>query len=60
MSTDTILLYAIGVFTLMVIGIFLTTLEFKRLREETSQPESGARRSGRNVAHRGVDATDTA
>lgn len=31
MSTGTILYFAIGVFTLMVIGIVLTGLEFRRM-----------------------------
>ncbi len=35
MSTDTILMYAIGVFVLMAIGIILTTLEFDRLMEKS-------------------------
>jgi len=34
MSTTTILMYAIGVFTLMAIGMFLTMLEFNRLTDE--------------------------
>ena len=37
MSTTTILMYAIGVFALMAIGMFLTMLEFNRLIDEDSQ-----------------------
>ena len=37
MSTDTILLYAVGVFLLMIVGIFLTMLEFNRISDEPSQ-----------------------
>ncbi|MEO8444686.1 MAG: hypothetical protein ABI567_06755 [Gammaproteobacteria bacterium] len=41
MGTQTLLFFAIGVFTLMVIGIALTALEFRRLEDEES------RRAGR-------------
>lgn len=37
MNTQTILFFAIGVFALMVIGIFLTALEFRRM-EKTAPP----------------------
>lgn len=43
MSTDVILLYAVGVFTLMVIGIILTMIEFNNLKEEPSQRKGGGR-----------------
>ena len=37
MSTNTILIYAIGVFVLMAIGMILTMIEFNRLTDEPSQ-----------------------
>ena len=36
MSTELILMFAIGVFVLMNIGIFLTMLEFNRLTDDPS------------------------
>jgi hypothetical protein len=36
MSSSTIFMYAIGVFTLMVIGMILTMIEFNRLTDEPS------------------------
>ncbi len=36
MSTGTILYFAIGVFTLMVIGIVLTGLEFRRMTRDSA------------------------
>lgn len=60
MSTSTILFFAIFVFVLMIIGIYLTSLEFKRLTEEQRalRRSRGQRDSAR--VHRGVEATDTA
>jgi hypothetical protein len=40
MSTETMLYYAIGVFTLMVIGIVLTGLEFRRMTRESMETRS--------------------
>ena len=37
MNTQTILFFAIGVFTLMVIGIVLTAIEFRRM-EKSAPP----------------------
>ena len=37
MNTQTILFFAIGVFALMVIGIVLTGLEFRRIEKEALQ-----------------------
>ena len=37
MSTNMILMYAIGVFVLMGIGMVLTMIEFNRLTDEPSQ-----------------------
>lgn len=37
MSTATIFIYAIGVFTLMVIGMILTMIEFNRMTDDPSQ-----------------------
>ncbi len=37
MSTNMILMYAIGVFALMGIGMILTMIEFNRLTDEPSQ-----------------------
>jgi hypothetical protein len=37
MSTNVILMYAIGVFLLMAIGMILTMIEFNRLTDEPSQ-----------------------
>jgi len=37
MSTNVILIYAIGVFVLMAIGMILTMIEFNRLSDEPSQ-----------------------
>ena len=34
MSTDTILLFAIGVFALMALGMILTMLEFRQIAEQ--------------------------
>ena len=36
MSTNLILIYAISVFTLMIIGIILTMIEFRRLSDDPS------------------------
>ena len=36
MSTDTILIFAIGVFILMAIGIILTMIEFTKISEDPS------------------------
>jgi len=53
MSTETIFLYAMGVFTLMAIGIILTMVEFNKLSDEPSQrkgsgaPEPSSRPSGK-------------
>lgn len=46
MSTGTILYFAIGVFTLMVIGIVLTGLEFRRMTRASEA------RKGRAAADR--------
>jgi hypothetical protein len=43
MSTGTIFYFAIGVFSLMVIGIVLTGVEFRRLMRESSSAKSRAR-----------------
>lgn len=59
MSTNTILYFAIGVFVLMIIGIYLTALEFKRINEGSSVSKN-RRRPEPTRAHRGVEATDTA
>jgi hypothetical protein len=37
MTTQTIALFAIGVFVLMCIGIIMTMIEFNRLTEEPSE-----------------------
>ncbi|MEO7387552.1 MAG: hypothetical protein ABIX37_11500 [Gammaproteobacteria bacterium] len=37
MNTNTILFFAIGVFALMVIGIVLTGLEFRRMEKADRQ-----------------------
>ena len=37
MSTDIILMYAIGVFVLMAIGMILTMIEFNRLTDDPSE-----------------------
>jgi len=42
MSTETILLYAIGVFVLMAIGMVLTMFEFNRINDESSQRQESA------------------
>ena len=60
MSTDTILLYAMGVFALMIVGIYLTMLEFRRLTEEPSKRKGSQRHKDSARVHRGVEATDTA
>lgn len=36
MSTRDLFYYAIGVFTLMMIGVFLTAREFKQMKENSS------------------------
>jgi len=36
MSTNIIFMYAIGVFSLMMIGIILTMIEFKKLTDDSS------------------------
>jgi hypothetical protein len=47
MSTDTILYFAVGVFLLMMIGIFLTMWEFHKLNDaERQERESRSRRPG--------------
>ena len=46
MSTGTIFYFAIGVFSLMVIGIVLTGVEFRRLMRESSSARS---RTGRDI-----------
>lgn len=44
MSTGTILYFAIGVFTLMVMGIVLTGLEFRKMNKlATNQKSQGLR-----------------
>ncbi len=40
MSTGTILYFAIGVFTLMVIGIVLTGLEFRKMTKQATNRKS--------------------
>ena len=40
MSTGTIFYFAIGVFSLMVIGIVLTGLEFRRMTRESSNTKN--------------------
>ena len=45
MSTGTIFYFAIGVFSLMVIGIVLTGLEFRRMTRQSSSSKPG---NGRN------------
>jgi hypothetical protein len=44
MSTGTILYFAIGVFTLMVIGIILTAVEFKDLDKQSRSTKGKASR----------------
>ena len=44
MNTGTIFYFGIGVFSLMVIGIVLTGLEFRRLMKESSSTKDGVRR----------------
>ncbi len=39
MSTTTILYFAVGVFSLMTIGIVLTLREFKKLRDESHRDD---------------------
>lgn len=39
MSTGTIFYFAIGVFTLMVTGIVLTGLEFRKMTRNTGVPK---------------------
>jgi hypothetical protein len=47
MTTETILYFAVGVFLLMMIGIFLTMWEYHKLNEEEKQAsESRSRRAG--------------
>lgn len=58
MSTQTILFFAMGVFALMIVGIFLTMLEFNRLTEEPSQRKGSSR--DRRHKDRVVPANDTA
>ena len=36
MSTSTILIFAMGVFVLMMIGVFLTMIQFKNLSDDPS------------------------
>jgi hypothetical protein len=43
MSTGTIFYFAIGVFSLMVVGIVLTGVEFRRLMRETSSAKTRVR-----------------
>ena len=43
MSTETIFGFAMGVFVLMVVGIFLTMLEFNRLTEDPSKKKGKPR-----------------
>lgn len=45
MSTNTILIYAIGVFALMAIGMILTMVEFNRLTDEPSKRKGAGSRS---------------
>jgi ABC-type long-subunit fatty acid transport system fused permease/ATPase subunit len=40
MTTSTILYFAIGVFSLMVIGIVLTGLEFRRMTKRSTNTKS--------------------
>lgn len=40
MSTGTIFYFAIGVFSLMVIGIVLTGLEFRRMTRQSSSSKT--------------------
>ena len=58
MSTSIIFFFAIGVFFLMVVGIFLTMQEFNRLTDDPSRQKGVVPAPGTN--QRGVDATDTA
>lgn len=47
MTTETILYFAVGVFLLMMIGIFLTMWEFHKLNDaEKQERESRSRRAG--------------
>lgn len=46
MSTGTIFYFAIGVFSLMVIGIVLTGLEFRKMTRESNDNRS---RNGRDT-----------
>jgi hypothetical protein len=45
MTTQTIFYFAIGVFTLMVIGILLTAREFRKMTSE-SAPRTGREHRG--------------
>jgi len=40
MTTGTIFYFAVGVFSLMVIGIVLTALEFRRMQRESTNTKS--------------------
>jgi len=53
MSTNIILIYAIGVFVLMAIGMILTMIEFNRLSDEPSQ-----RKGAGSKAAPGTDSSD--
>jgi len=51
MSTETIFFFAIGVFLLMLIGIFLTILEFNRMVDDPSQRKGTAEDTPRPADH---------
>jgi hypothetical protein len=46
MSNTVILFYAIGVFTLMLVGIFLTAQEFKKLSDEQARSRDQRKTDG--------------
>lgn len=58
MTTSTIFFFAMGVFVLMVIGIFLTMKEFNRITNDPSQ-RKGVRQAT-VPSQRRAEATDTA
>lgn len=60
MSTNTILYFAIGVFSLMIVGIFLTSLEFKRLIKEAEMRKRTRPDKGSGALNRSAEVTDTA
>jgi hypothetical protein len=60
MSTNLIFYFAICVFGLMIVGIYLTSLEFKRLNEEPEMRKRNLRNKDAAVDNRAGEATDTA